>query len=155
VQTLSGWVSDAVPGRVHSLYFLDIRCPCADLGAVGIYGAFPYSVPSALGNRHSHRLGARRPEVLLPILRQSALLALAGIASGSWCFLPDTAEASLLYGVSRSRPGDLLRCFRLAHRRGIGGRLLPARRAMRVDPVVPSAMNNLVPFRVGTACCLP
>jgi len=139
VQTLSGWVSDAVAGpRSIASIFSIFAALALTLGAVGIYGVISYSVAQRtreIGIRIA--LGARRPEVLLLILRQSALLALAGIGIGLvGAFFLTRLMASLLYGVSAADPATYFAVSVLLIAVALAASYLPARRAMRVDPVV-------------------
>ena len=82
-------------------------------------------------------LGARRQEVLLLILRQSALLTFAGIVIGlvSAVFLT-RLMATLLYGVGATDPATYFGVAILLAAVALAATYLPARRAMRVDPVV-------------------
>jgi putative ABC transport system permease protein len=108
------------------------------LAAVGIYGLISYTVTQRtheIGIRMA--LGAERNSVARLVLRQGASLALTGAGfgmivslAGAWCL------ASLLYGVS---PYDPV-VFVIAPLALLGvaflGSYLPARRAMRTDPMV-------------------
>jgi predicted permease len=108
------------------------------LAAIGLYGLMAYSVTRRtreIGIRMA--LGARREPVRWLILRETLLLAAAGIAIG----LPCAAAASrlvatLLYGVSTRDPLTLaVPCGVLIVVAAIAG-WLPARRATRVDPML-------------------
>jgi len=139
VETLSGWVSDAVAGpRSTASLFSIFALLALALGAVGIYGVISYSVAQRtreIGIRIA--LGARRQEVLLLILRQSARLAFVGIAIGIICaFFLTRLMASLLYGVGAADPATYFGVSVLLAAVAIAASYLPARRAMRVDPVV-------------------
>jgi predicted permease len=139
VETLSGWVSGAVAGpRSTASIFSLFASVALALGAVGIYGVISYSVAQRtreIGIRMA--LGARRQEVLLLILRQSAVLAFAGIAIGliSAVFLT-RLMATLLYGVGTTDPATYFGVAILLAAVALTATYLPARRAMRVDPVV-------------------
>jgi putative ABC transport system permease protein len=139
VETLSGWVSEAVAGpRSTASIFSLFAALALALGAVGIYGVISYSVAQRtreIGIRMA--LGARRQEVLLLILRQSALLTFAGIAIGliSAVFLT-RLMATLLYGVGATDPATYFGVAILLAAVALAATYLPARRAMRVDPVV-------------------
>jgi putative ABC transport system permease protein len=108
------------------------------LAGLGIYGVISYIVSERtheIGIRLA--LGAQSRNILRMILRQGLGLAIAGAAVGLVCALiVSHLMAGLLYGV---RPTDPLTFSGVAILL-IGVALLacyiPARRAMRVDPMV-------------------
>ena len=108
------------------------------LGAVGIYGVISYSVAQRsreIGIRMA--LGARRQEVLLLVVGQGAKLALAGVAIGIAGGLMLTRLMSgLLYGVQATDPLTYGAVAILLMLVALAACFLPARRAMRVDPMV-------------------
>jgi ABC-type antimicrobial peptide transport system permease subunit len=82
-------------------------------------------------------LGARRQEVLLLIIGQSARLALLGVAIGlAGGLLLTRLMASLLYGVGSSDPATYLGVAILLLVVALAASFLPARRAMRMDPAI-------------------
>jgi ABC-type antimicrobial peptide transport system permease subunit len=105
---------------------------------VGIYGVISYSVAQRtreIGIRVA--LGAKRTEVLLLVLRQSALLALIGVGIGlGGALLLTRLMTTLLYGVAASDPATYAGVATLLVAVALAASYLPARRAMRVDPVV-------------------
>jgi putative ABC transport system permease protein len=108
------------------------------LAMVGIYGVIAYTVTERtreLGIRIA--LGAARGDILRLVLRQGLLTAGAGIAAGlAAALLLTRLMATLLYRVSATDPltfaGGLVLFVLIA----AGASYLPARRAMRVDPVI-------------------
>jgi ABC-type antimicrobial peptide transport system permease subunit len=82
-------------------------------------------------------VGAERKDVLRLILGQGARAALLGIAVGIATALALTRlMTSLLFGVSARDPLTFAGVATLLTLVGLGASFLPARRAMRVDPIV-------------------
>jgi putative ABC transport system permease protein len=108
------------------------------LAAVGIYGALAATVRQRtreLGVRLA--LGARGSEVRGLVLRQGALLALAGCAIGIVAaYLATGALRSMLYGISPTDPLTYAAVTALILGAALLACYLPARRASRVDPVI-------------------
>ncbi|HYL46444.1 MAG TPA: ABC transporter permease [Candidatus Limnocylindrales bacterium] len=108
------------------------------LAAVGIYSVMSYSV-----SRRTHEigirisLGAKSVDVLLLVVRQGLLLAMAGSAIGIiGALILSRLLATLLYGV---RPTDALTFVSVAcllMMVALSACLVPARRALCVDPMV-------------------
>ena len=139
MQTLPGWIDQAVAGpRSTASLFSILALLALLLGAVGIYGVISYFVSQRtreIGIRLA--LGARRKEVLLMIIRQSATLALLGVTLGLiGALLLTRLMASLLYGVAASDPITYIVVAILLLIVALAASFIPARRAMRVDPVV-------------------
>jgi putative ABC transport system permease protein len=139
VETLNGWVREAVAGtRSTASLFAILAVLAVALGAVGIYGVISYSVAQRtreIGIRMA--LGARRGEVRMLVVGQGARLAVLGVLAGLiGAVLLTRLMASLLYGVQAADPmtyagvGVLLMLVALA------ASYVPAQRAMRVDPMV-------------------
>ena len=108
------------------------------LAAVGIYGVIAYNVAQRtreIGIRMA--LGAQRQQMLAMILRQSLTMAAIGIAVGLiGAFAATRLLGALLFGVGTT---DLLTygaVIALLAGAALVAGLLPARRAMKVDPVV-------------------
>jgi ABC-type antimicrobial peptide transport system permease subunit len=108
------------------------------LVCIGLYGIMAYGVSgrvNEIGIRMA--LGAQRSSVLWMILRESLLLVSIGIAVG----LPAVYGAgkwvsSLLFGVRAADPISLGAATLLMFVVGVFACYIPARRAMRIDPMV-------------------
>jgi putative ABC transport system permease protein len=107
------------------------------LAAVGIYGVISYSViqrTHEIGIRMS--LGAQPSQVLRLVMGQGVKLALAGIVIGSAAALALTQlMRSLLYEVSPADPLTFAGIAALLVGVALAACYIPARRAMRVDPM--------------------
>jgi predicted permease len=108
------------------------------LAATGIFGVISYSVScrtQEIGIRVA--LGASRRVILRMVLRETLLLAFAGLAVGIPCALAAShLVAHMLFGVSAHDPATVVAvAFALACVAALAG-FVPARRAMRVDPMV-------------------
>jgi putative ABC transport system permease protein len=108
------------------------------LAAIGIYGVIAYSVTQRtreIGIRMA--LGAQRRDMLGMVLRQSLTVVVIGIAIGLLAAFASTRLlASLLYGVGAN---DVLTYAGVVFLLGTAALLasyIPARRAMKVDPMV-------------------
>ncbi|MEO7724063.1 MAG: FtsX-like permease family protein [Chthoniobacterales bacterium] len=108
------------------------------LAAVGIYGVIAYNVAQRtkeIGIRMA--LGAQRKQMLAMILRQSLTMATIGIGVGLLGALAATRLLrALLFEVGTTDPltyGSVVLVLGLA---ALLAGFLPARRAMRVDPVI-------------------
>jgi putative ABC transport system permease protein len=139
MQTLPGWISQAVAGPRSTASLFSIFAALALLlGAVGIYGVISYFVAQRtreIGIRLA--LGARGKEVLFMIVGQSARLALLGVSIGlAGALLLTRLMGSLLYGVAPSDPLIYIVVAALLLMVALAASYAPARRAMRVDPVV-------------------
>lgn len=108
------------------------------LAATGIFGLISYSVSRRtreIGIRVA--LGASRNTILGMILRETLGLALVGLAVGLPCALAAShLVGHMLFNVSPNDPATLAAvAFCLAAVAALAG-YIPARRAMRVDPMV-------------------
>jgi len=108
------------------------------LAAVGIYGAMAYAV-----NQRTHEigirtaLGAQRRDVLRLVMKDGAKIALFGIASGIAGALALTRlMTSLLFEVKPTDPATFAGVAILLALVALAACYIPARRAMRVDPMV-------------------
>ena len=107
------------------------------LAAVGIYGVISYSViqrTHEIGIRMS--LGAQQGQVLRLVMGQGAKLALAGIVIGAITALSLTRfMRSLLFEVRPADPLTFVAIAALLAIVALAACYIPARRAMRVDPM--------------------
>jgi putative ABC transport system permease protein len=139
VQTLRTIVvqSTSAP-RFTMLLFTIFAALALVLSAVGIYGVVSYSVAqrtSEIGVRIA--FGAQRLDVQRLVMGHGARLALAGVGLGIAGALAATrAMASLLYGVSATDPLTFAGVALLLILVALAACYIPARRAMRVDPMV-------------------
>jgi putative ABC transport system permease protein len=108
------------------------------LASVGIYGVVSYSVMQRnreIGIRIA--LGARRPSVFAMILGQGARMAGLGILIGSVAaVIVARLLARFLYGISAIDPLTFLTVALLLLSVALLASYVPARRAMKVDPIV-------------------
>jgi predicted permease len=108
------------------------------LASIGLYGVISYAVvqrTKEIGIRMA--LGASRQNVLLLIFRQSLTVVLAGIAAGvGLAFLCTRWIASYLYGLSPTDPAAMVLAAVLLALVAFLACVVPARRALKVDPIV-------------------
>jgi ABC-type antimicrobial peptide transport system permease subunit len=108
------------------------------LVCIGLYGIMAYAVSSRtneIGSRMA--LGAQRQDVLWLILRESLLLVCVGVSIGvPVVFVVGKWISSLLFGVKAADPLVIALAAVLMFLVGIVACYVPARRAMRLDPIV-------------------
>jgi len=108
------------------------------LAAIGIYGVIAYSVTQRtreIGIRMA--LGAQRAQMLSMVLRQSLTLVVIGIGIGFLVALGATRVlATLLYGVGANDLSTYAIVILLLGAAALLASYVPARRAMKVDPMV-------------------
>lgn len=108
------------------------------LAAIGTYGVMSYSVNqrrNEIGIRMA--LGAQPANVLRLILGDGMAMVLGGIGVGlGLSMLLSKSMASLLYGIGIFDPASFLTTAALLILVALGACFIPARRAMRVDPIV-------------------
>ena len=107
------------------------------LSCLGLYGLLSYEVARRtreLGIRMA--LGAQRRDVMRLVVRKAAVLLLVGIAAGVGVSLGVTRfMASMLYGVQPADPLSMTSVAVLLTLVALAACYVPARRAMRVDPM--------------------
>jgi predicted permease len=139
VATLDNLLSDSVSARRFSTVLLGIFAALAlAMSAVGIYGVMSYAVSmrtNEIGIRLA--LGAQRSRVLGMILLDGLLLCVIGIAIGIFgAFAMTRLMKSLVFGVSPADPLTFVLVAVLLASVAFIASWIPARRAMRVDPMV-------------------
>jgi predicted permease len=139
VQTLNEVVSNSFAARRLSMILLGIFAALAlVLACVGIYGVISYLVGQRtheIGIRVA--LGAQRRDVLRLIIGNGAKMALIGVAIGVLVALGLTRLMSnQLFGVSAHDPLTFAAVAILLIFVAVAACYVPARRAMRVDPMV-------------------
>jgi len=138
IMTLEEYIGASVGSRRLVLILLNIFAGIAvSLAVVGIYGVASYSVAQRtreIGIRIA--LGAQRREILGMLLGQGLALALAGVAFGIVASFELTRFlGSLLFGVTPTDPATFAVVSLLLAAVALAAFYLPARRAMRVDPL--------------------
>lgn len=139
VMTMDGLLSDSVSPRRFSAVLIGIFAVLALLlAAVGIYGVMSYAVSQRtqeIGLRMA--LGAPAGSVRGMILGQMLRLTMLGVGIGlAGSFVVARFLASLLFGVGTYDPATFLGVAVLLVAVALSASYVPARRAMRVDPLV-------------------
>jgi putative ABC transport system permease protein len=124
--------------RFLTLLLTIFSCVALALAMVGIYGVLSYLVARRIkefGLRMA--LGASRQHVLVLVLKQGAVLAMAGVALGlSLAAGVTRLMSSLLYGVRATDPWTFIVMPLVLALVALGASYVPARRATKVDPMV-------------------
>jgi len=139
VQTMEEIIADSLAARRVSMIVLCVFAALAlGLASMGIYGVISYLVGQRtheIGIRIA--LGAKQSDVLRQILGESMKMTLAGILIGLLAALGLTRlMANLLFGVSATDPLTFAAVGIVLASVALAACLVPARRAMRVDPIV-------------------
>jgi predicted permease len=139
VQTMNELLSESVSGpRFGTMLVAIFAILALVLASVGIYGVMSYTV--ARRTREIGivmALGAQPADVLRRVLGQGAKLALLGAAIGlATAFAVTRFMSSLLFGVSATDPFTFTAVTLLLLFVGLLACYIPARRAMRTDPMV-------------------
>lgn len=139
VMTMDALLSDSVSPRRFSAVLIGAFAVLAlVLAAVGIYGVMSYSVSQRtheIGIRMA--LGAQRGDVQRMILGHSAKLTLLGVGLGlAGSFALVRFLTSLLFGVGAYDAVTFIGVSVLLTAVAMAAAYLPARRAVRVDPLV-------------------
>ena len=139
VMTMDGLLTDSISPRRFSATLVGVFAVLAVvLAAVGIYGVMSYTVSQRtqeIGVRMA--LGAQLTSVRRMILGQTLKLTLIGVALGlAGAFVVARFLTSLLFGVGVYDPLTFLGVAVLLVAVALAASYVPARRAMRVHPIV-------------------
>jgi putative ABC transport system permease protein len=132
-------VSSSFAARRLSMLLLSVFAALAlALACVGIYGVISYLVGQRtheIGVRMA--MGAERSDVLRLVLGHGAKMAFVGVAIGIGAALGLTRlMANQLFGVSAHDPWTFAGVAVLLIVVAVAASYIPARRAMRVDPMI-------------------
>jgi len=139
VTTMDELLTDSISPRRFSAMLVGIFAMLAVvLAAVGIYGVMSYTVSQRtqeIGVRMA--LGAQTADVRGMILAQTIKLTVLGVAIGlAGAFVVARFLTSLLFGVGTHDPVTFFGVALLLILVAVVAAYVPARRAMRVDPIV-------------------
>jgi predicted permease len=139
VETVNDLIAKSLATRRFSVILLGVFAALAlVLSSVGIYGVISYLVgqrTQEIGIRVA--LGAGRIDVLRLVLSHGVKMAVVGVAIGLLASLGLTRLMSkLLYGVSATDPLTFFGVAGALTLVAVAACYIPARRAMRVDPIV-------------------
>jgi predicted permease len=139
VQTMEEIIADSLAARRLSMIVLGVFAVLAvGLASMGIYGVTSYLVGERtreIGIRMA--LGARPGNVLADVLGQGARMVALGVAIGlAGAFGLTRLLASQLFGISATDPLTFAGVAAFLAVVALGACYVPARRAMRVDPIV-------------------
>jgi len=139
VRTMDEVVSSSFAARRLSMLLLSVFAALAlALACVGIYGVISYLVGQRtheIGVRMA--MGAERSDVLRLVLGHGAKMAFVGVAIGIGAALGLTRlMANQLFGVSAHDPWTFAGVAVLLIVVAVAASYIPARRAMRVDPMI-------------------
>ena len=139
VKTMSDVIGATTAPRRFNAWLLGVFAIVAlVLAALGIYSVISYSIAlrtQEIGIRMA--LGARRPAILLMVVRKGMLLTLIGTVLGiAGAFVLTRWMASMLFGVSASDPATYVIVVVVALGAALLACSIPAHRATSVDPLV-------------------
>jgi putative ABC transport system permease protein len=139
VRTMSEVMSISLAAQRFNTLLLGVFAGVALLlASVGLYGVLAFSVAQRtreIGIRMA--LGAQARDVMRLVLRQGLTLSLLGIAAGVCVSLAATRVlAGLLYGVAPTDPATFVAVALALVTVALAACFIPARRAMKVDPMV-------------------
>jgi len=107
------------------------------LAAIGIHGLLAYTVRARsreIGVRIA--LGAKARDIVTMVMGRSAVMAVIGVTIGAvLAYAAGRSMQALLFGVDPANPAVFAAAIALALLMTLAGSLLPALRAVRVDPI--------------------
>ena len=138
-ESMDNIISDSLAARRFTMILLGVFAAIAlMLACIGIYGVISY-----VAGQRTHEigirlaLGAQRSDVLKLVLGQGARLALIGVVIGMAASAGLTRlMTAMLFGVSAVDPLTFAGVAVMLTLVAIAACYLPARRAMRTDPIV-------------------
>ncbi|HKV28135.1 MAG TPA: ABC transporter permease [Candidatus Acidoferrales bacterium] len=138
-ESMEGIVADSLASRRFSMILLGVFAAIALLlASIGIYGVISY-----VAGQRTHEigirlaLGAQRSDVLKLVLGQGVKMALIGVAIGMVAAAGLTRlMKAILFGVSATDPITFAGVAIVLTIVALAACYIPARRAMRVDPMV-------------------
>jgi predicted permease len=138
-RTMEAIVADSLAARRFSMILLSVFAGLALLlSSIGIYGVISHVVGQRtheIGIRMA--LGAQRNDVLRLMLGEGMRMALIGVAMGAAAALGLThIMVQMLFGVSATDPATFAAVAVVLSSVALAACYIPARRAMRVDPIV-------------------
>ena len=138
IQSMDERLSRSLAESRFNMFLLGLFAALAAvLAAVGLYGVMSYSVSQRtheIGIRMA--VGARRAEVLKLVMLEGARMAAAGLAAGvAGAIALTRVMASLLFHVAPTDPAALAGAAALMTGAMLLACVIPARRAMNVDPM--------------------
>ena len=139
IQTMDSLIGDSVGTRRFAMTLLGLFAGLALLlAAIGIYGVMSYAVTERtheIGIRVA--LGAGRKDVLKLIVGQGLIFIVSGLIIGLiGAYIATSLIANLLYDVSARDPITFAMVTVVLTLIALAACYIPARRAMRVDPMV-------------------
>jgi putative ABC transport system permease protein len=139
VATMEQLVDASLAGeRFSTLLFATFACMALMLAAIGIYGVMAFAVSQRtheIGLRMA--LGAQAARVLVLVMKEGMLLALAGLSLGvAGTYFVGRSVNSILYEVSATDPMVMSGAAAVLLFSAALASYLPARRATRIDPLV-------------------
>jgi predicted permease len=138
VETMPDRISDSVrTERARAFLIAAFAAVALFLAAVGIYGVLAYSVAQRRGEIGIRvALGSSRGDVFRLVVGQGARMVVAGlVVGGVGSVALARALRSMLYGVGPADPRVFAAVLVVLSATALAACLLPARRAMRVDPM--------------------
>jgi predicted permease len=139
LRTMDEVINESTSGRRFNLSLVGAFTLLAVLlTAIGVYGVIGCSVAERtheIGIRMA--LGATKGDVMTKVVKEGLLLALGGIGIGlAVTLMLARVVAGLLYGISGTDPLTLIAVCMTIAAVCVAASYLPARAAMRVDPMV-------------------